>query len=174
MAASMKSVTETGVELSNEERNLLSVAYKVGLVPESIEWLYYRGPVFLCGRMIRLLAHCLHHSLPPANCLSLSHSRVVDPHWFNEDPDSAFFLIADPDPHLNADPNPVPDPRFLWTKIEKKKLQLEILWSKIASYLFLGLPKGRPSYRRSLQPSTKESIQHFKTWKFFTFFYFCG
>jgi hypothetical protein len=37
MAASMKSVTETGVELSNEERNLLSVAYKVGFVLESIE-----------------------------------------------------------------------------------------------------------------------------------------
>ena len=31
MAASMKSVTETGVELSNEERNLLSVAYKVSV-----------------------------------------------------------------------------------------------------------------------------------------------
>ena len=29
MAASMKSVTESGLELSNEERNLLSVAYKV-------------------------------------------------------------------------------------------------------------------------------------------------
>jgi len=29
MASSMKAVTETGVELSNEERNLLSVAYKV-------------------------------------------------------------------------------------------------------------------------------------------------
>lgn len=28
MAQSMKSVTETGIELSNEERNLLSVAYK--------------------------------------------------------------------------------------------------------------------------------------------------
>ena len=28
MASSMKQVTETGVELSNEERNLLSVAYK--------------------------------------------------------------------------------------------------------------------------------------------------
>ncbi|XP_059087918.1 14-3-3 protein zeta isoform X2 [Tigriopus californicus] len=28
MAASMKNVTETGIELSNEERNLLSVAYK--------------------------------------------------------------------------------------------------------------------------------------------------
>ena len=31
MAGSMKSVTETGIELSNEERNLLSVAYKVCL-----------------------------------------------------------------------------------------------------------------------------------------------
>ena len=28
MAATMKSVTESGIELSNEERNLLSVAYK--------------------------------------------------------------------------------------------------------------------------------------------------
>ena len=33
MAASMKAVTETGIELSNEERNLLSVAYKVSVVP---------------------------------------------------------------------------------------------------------------------------------------------
>ena len=29
MAASMKNVTESGTELTNEERNLLSVAYKV-------------------------------------------------------------------------------------------------------------------------------------------------
>jgi hypothetical protein len=34
--------------------------------------------------------------------------------------------------------------------------------SKIAIYLSLGLHKGCPSYRRSLQPS-KETIQHFKT-----------
>jgi hypothetical protein len=34
--------------------------------------------------------------------------------------------------------------------------------SKIAIYFFLALYKGRPSYRRSLQPS-KENIQHFKT-----------
>ena len=40
MAASMKSVTETGVELSNEERNLLSVAYKV----TSFELLIYLLP----------------------------------------------------------------------------------------------------------------------------------
>ena len=32
MAASMKAVTETGIELSNEERNLLSVAYKVSFM----------------------------------------------------------------------------------------------------------------------------------------------
>jgi hypothetical protein len=35
----------------------------------------------------------------------------VDPHWFNADPDPAFFLIADPDP--------VPNPGFWWLKIEK-------------------------------------------------------
>merc|ERR1712155_244806 len=29
----MKAVTETGIELSNEERNLLSVAYKVNMEP---------------------------------------------------------------------------------------------------------------------------------------------
>ena len=32
MAGSMKAVTETGIELSNEERNLLSVAYKVDIL----------------------------------------------------------------------------------------------------------------------------------------------
>ncbi len=32
---------------------------------------------------------------------------------------------------------------------------------------FLGLHKGRPCYRRSLQ-SSEENIQHFKTWNFFT------
>uniref|UniRef100_A0A2K6NMP3 14-3-3 domain-containing protein n=1 Tax=Rhinopithecus roxellana TaxID=61622 RepID=A0A2K6NMP3_RHIRO len=39
MAACMKSVTEQGAELSNEEKNLLSVAYKnvVGMVISSIE-----------------------------------------------------------------------------------------------------------------------------------------
>jgi hypothetical protein len=33
---------------------------------------------------------------------------------------------------------------------------------KIAIYLSRGLHEGRPSYRRSLQPS-KENIKHFKT-----------
>jgi hypothetical protein len=45
--------------------------------------------------------------------------------------------------------------------------------SKIVLYLLLGLHKGRPSSRRSLQPS-KENIQHFKTRNFLTFFYFSG
>ncbi len=41
-----------------------------------------------------------------------------------------------------------------------KKIQLEknlSFWSKIAIYLYLGLLKGRPSYRRSLQPKKKTS-----------------
>ncbi len=44
--------------------------------------------------------------------------RVVDPHWYNADPDTAFFLIAVPDPDPNTDPDsdpnadPDPDPGF--------------------------------------------------------------
>ncbi len=44
--------------------------------------------------------------------------------------------------------------------------------SKFAFYLSVDLHKGRQSYRRSIQLS-KENIQHFKTWNFLTFFYFC-
>ncbi len=42
---------------------------------------------------------------------------------------------------------------------------------KIAIYLYLGLHKGRPSYRKSLQPS-KQNIQHLKKWNLLTFFLF--
>ena len=49
MAASMKSVTETGVELSNEERNLLSVAYKV-TKSKSISGFYNRIAFLECCR----------------------------------------------------------------------------------------------------------------------------
>jgi hypothetical protein len=42
---------------------------------------------------------------------------------------------------------------------------------KIAIYLSLGLFKGRPSYRRSLQ-LPKENIQHLKKIKFINFFLF--
>ncbi len=68
---------------------------------------------------------------------------------------------------LNTDP----DPGFWWPKIATN-LQLEkefnFLGSKTTIYLFLGLRKGRPNYRRSLQPS-KENIQHFKTWNLLIF-----
>ncbi len=51
-------------------------------------------------------------------------------------------------------------------------------WKKIKCYFDQklqftypsGLQKGRPSYRRSLQPS-KENIQHVKIWNFFSLFY---
>ncbi len=98
--------------------------------------------------------------------------RVSDPHWFNADPDTdpdpAFLLIADPDSGSGS--------RVWWPKIEKnyswKKIKF-FFWLKTKIYLSQGLHKGRPSYRRSLQPS-KENIQHFKTWKFYTFSIFVG
>ncbi len=59
------------------------------------------------------------------------------------------------------------------TKIEKINSWnfFLIFWSNIAIYLSLGLHKGSPSYRWCLRPS-KENIQHFKTWKFLTFYIF--
>jgi hypothetical protein len=76
---------------------------------------------------------------------------------------------------LNTDPDPdttririQPGSRVL-PKIEKiyswKKKFFE---SKTTIYLSLGLRKGRPSCKRSLQPS-KENIQHCRTWNFLTF-----
>ncbi len=55
--------------------------------------------------------------------------------------------------------------RVWWSRIEKK--------SKTTIYQSLGLHKGRPSYRRSLQPS-KENIQQFKTWNFKIFSIYVG
>ncbi len=43
--------------------------------------------------------------------------------------------------------------------------------SEITSYLSLGHHKGRPSYRKSFQPSM-ENIEHFKIWNFLTWIYF--
>jgi hypothetical protein len=89
----------------------------------------------------------------------------VDPDSMNPDPDK--------DPAFDVNPNP--DPGFWWPKSEKKNtaenLFSKLFWSKIAIYLSPGLQKGRPSYRRSLEPS-KENIQHFKRWNSLTVFYF--
>jgi hypothetical protein len=54
-----------------------------------------------------------------------------------------------------------------WEKNLQLKKNLYFL-SNLAIYLSLGLYKGRPSNRRSLQPS-KENIKHFKTSNFLTF-----
>jgi hypothetical protein len=72
--------------------------------------------------------------------------------------DSAFQVNPDPDP----DPIRI---QGLDDHKLKEKIQLNfftnLFSSKMAIYLSLGLHKGRPSYRRSPQPS-KESIQNFK------------
>ena len=41
MASSMKSATESGLELTNEERNLLSVAYKNVVGARRSSWSHY-------------------------------------------------------------------------------------------------------------------------------------
>ncbi len=52
----------------------------------------------------------------------------------------------------------------------KNYRRIFFFFSKTTIYLSLGLHKGRPSYRRSLQLS-KENIKYFKTWDF-SFFLF--
>jgi hypothetical protein len=64
---------------------------------------------------------------------------------------------------FNVDPDLVPDPGFWWPKSIYLKPKIAIYHSS------LGLHKERTSYGRRLWP-TKENIQHFKTWHFFTFF----
>ncbi len=61
--------------------------------------------------------------------------------------------------------------RVLMTKNWKIQLKFYFLLSKIAIYLSLSLHKGRPNYRRSLQPF-KENIRYFKKWNSITYFYF--
>jgi hypothetical protein len=68
-------------------------------------------------------------------------------------------LNPDPDTGPAFQVNPDPDQGFD-RKNEENKIQLFFFNSEIAFYLSLGLHKGCPSYKRSLQPS-KKNIQHF-------------
>ncbi len=54
-------------------------------------------------------------------------------------------------------------------KIRLAKIRVHFFRIKNYNYLSLGLHKGRPSCKRSLQLS-KENIQHFKKWNFLNFF----
>ncbi len=103
---------------------------------------------------------------------------------------SGFVLnsFSDPD-SLSLDPDP--DSAFyaeyllIWIRIQgfdDQKLGKIYSWKNGYFFLLkncnllipnLGLHNRRPSYWRSLQPP-KENIQHFKTWNFLTFSYFCG
>ncbi len=62
---------------------------------------------------------------------------------------------------LSTDPDPIRIQGFDDQKLEKFTAEIckKNVISEIAIYLSLGLHKGRPSYRRSLQPSI-ENIQH--------------
>ncbi len=61
------------------------------------------------------------------------------------------------------------DDQKLIKNLQMKKCII-IFLSKIAIYLSLGLHKGRPSYRKILQPS-KKNIHHFKKHDISNFFY---
>jgi hypothetical protein len=79
------------------------------------------------------------------------------------DPDPAFQLTPDPlDPDLDQDTIRIQGFDDQTQKL-KKKIQLKMCFYflffliKNAIYLSLGLHKGHPSYRRSLQPSKRTS-----------------
>ncbi len=60
-----------------------------------------------------------------------------------------------------------------WKKFTAENFLYIFFGSKNAIYLSLDLHKGRPSYRRSLQPS-KENNQPLQNMKYLNFLYFCG
>jgi hypothetical protein len=67
---------------------------------------------------------------------------------------------TDPDPDPAFQVNPDPDKIRIWG-FDDQKLKEKIQLIKLSIYSYLGLEKGCPSYRKSLQPS-KQNIQHFK------------
>jgi hypothetical protein len=82
-------------------------------------------------------------------------SRVVDPHWFNADPDPSFFL--------NVDPDPVPNPGFWWPKIGKK-LQMKKIF-------FVNIVAQAAGEAFSPQKRTSSTSKHENS---LLFFFICG
>ncbi len=96
-------------------------------------------------------------------CIPIILSSVAAPDSLYSDPDPAFSKWTGSGSRVLM--------TKMWQKIPLKK-EFIFFWLKIAIYFALCLHKGRPSCRRSLQPS-KENIQHFKKLNLFTFFNFC-
>ncbi len=79
---------------------------------------------------------------------------------------------------LNIIPYTDPDTKIRIQAFDDQKKfttgkKLKFVWSKIAIYLSIGLYKGRPSYRRSLQHLEREHPAP-ENMKFLNFLYFCG
>ncbi len=90
-----------------------------------------------------------------------STTSVVDPHCFECGSGSSIFW------QCGYGSGSVSESRVLMTKIWKT-LTAENFFLYFFDKNFLGLRKGRPNYRRSLQ-TEKENIQYFKTRNFFPF-----
>ncbi len=81
-------------------------------------------------------------------------------------------FYTDPDPAVYAEYRS--GSRVLMTKKWKKfTAEKKTFGSKTTIYLSLGPHKGLSSYRKFFS-SQKKNIQHFKTWNFLIFCYFCG
>jgi hypothetical protein len=99
------------------------------------------------------------------NCMSVLRNTLVSMRicdFWSKDPP---WLHFKPQKLLNFDFNADKDP-----DVEIFDPKCKILQQKF--FIFLNPHEGRPSYGRSLQPSN-ENIQHFKTWNFLNFLYFC-
>ncbi len=99
--------------------------------------------------------------------------RVSDPYSFDTDPNPGPDLAFQAEYRSGTGSNPDRIQGFDDQKLKKIYSWKKNSLSKTTIYLSLGLHKGRPSYRRSLQLS-EENIQHFKTWNFLIFSYFVG
>jgi hypothetical protein len=103
-------------------------------------------------------------SLPRINNFEPQAKHTSFSYWISK------TSVANPAFQLNSDP----DPGFWWPNIEEKKYNWKKIYFLIKNCsLSLGLYKGRPSYRISLQ-TTKENIKDFKKWNLLTFYIFVG
>ncbi len=95
---------------------------------------------------------------------------VSDPYSFFTDPDPVVDAVDQYGSGSGSNPDPIRIQGFNDQKFKKNySWKKKFFLSKTAIYLSLGLHKVCPGYRRSLQ-LTKEAIQHFKTWIFFSFY----
>ncbi len=85
-------------------------------------------------------------------------------------PDS---LIPDSDPAFKAEYQSESGSRVLGPIIYLQQKKLIYFWSKISIYYPWASIQDVQATGEAEKPSSKDKFQHFKTWNFWTFFYYC-